>query len=454
MLGGMDPRPDMAGDDAGPGTPSEPDTSGADGARGTLPAPDTSGPDATRPAPSEFDEPPATLPGQPGMLLRTAASWSWRLLLVVAAIIVFGTIVSRLRLVVIPLLAGILLTALLHPAVALLRRWRLGRLTSAWLVLIGLFIVVAGVLTLFGTQATSEFQDVGKQVSKGIDQLQGYLTNGPFHFKKQDVDNFFHNIRGSFSRNQNQVVSGVVHGASLAVEVAAGTVLTIFVTFFLLYDGDRVWRWIATRFPENAGARVAGAGAVAWLTISGYIRGTAIVAFVDALGVGIALIILGTPLAFPLTLLIFFGAFIPLIGAVITGTAAVLVALVTQGIASAIAVLVAIVLVNQLESHILQPLLMGRAVRLHPMAIALSLTAGTALWGIAGGVVAVPFAAVLNRVSSYLSNEAPPLGTPSPYRGLHAPQKQKRRRLAAVWRAVRGRPAPPTPPTPPPNGSS
>ena len=135
----------------------------------------------------------------------------------------FGTIVSRLRLVVIPLLAGILLTALLYPAVALLRRWGVGRLASAWLVLIGLFIVVAGVLTLFGTQATSEFQDVGKQVSKGIDQLQGYLTNGPFHFKKQDVDNFVHNIRGSFSRNQNQVVSGFVHGASVAVEVAAGS---------------------------------------------------------------------------------------------------------------------------------------------------------------------------------------------------------------------------------------
>lgn len=346
-------------------------------------------------------------------LLRASAAWSWRLLILTAAVVAVGYLASRLKVVFVPVLAALLLTALLRPLVDALGRVRVPRLAATWLVLLALLGVLAGVATLFGLSAGDQLANLGAKVNTGVDRVRGYLTDGPFHFSRQDVENTVDSVRRQLGQNRGQLVSGALSGASLAVELVAGVLLTLFTTFFFLYDGERIWRWVASRFPDRTERRVRGAGAEAWRTITGYIRGTVLVALVDATGIGLALLVIGVPLVVPLALLTFLGGFIPIVGATVAGAAAVLVALVTKGPAAALVILGAVIAVQQLEGHVLQPFVLGRTVHLHPLAIVLSLTAGGVLAGIPGAIVAVPLVAVLNRVASYLAHHPAEPGKPA-----------------------------------------
>jgi len=261
-----------------------------------------------------------------------------------------------------------------------------------------------------GFNAANELPKVIDQVSAGIDQIRDYLTNGPLHLSQKQIDDLVNDIQHSLSQNRGKVLSGVITTASVLFEVLASLLVTLFATFFFIYDGAGIWNWIVSRFPATAEERVRGAGREAWATLTGYIRGTVFVAVVDAIGISIGLVAVGTPLVAPLALLTFFGGFIPIIGATIAGTAAVLVTLVAKGLVPAIIVLAVVLAVQQLEGHILQPLVMRRAVQLHPLAIVVALAAGSVLAGIPGAVAAVPTVAVINRVSRYLasSGKAPP----------------------------------------------
>lgn len=337
--------------------------------------------------------------------LRVAAGWSWRVLVIGAGIYVLVMIVGRVRSVVIPVIAGLLIAALIHPLAHRFQRMGLPRLGAAFAALIVFLLVVTGAGVAVGFNAANEIPAVADQVSEGVDQVRDYLTDGPFHLSEGQIDDLVDDIRKSLTSNRGRVVSGVISTASVAAEVLTSILVALFATFFFLYDGERIWDWIVTRFPAGAEERVRGAGREAWLTITGYIRGTVFVAAVDAVGITIGLVGVGAPLIAPLALLTFFGGFIPIVGATVAGIAAVLVALVSNGVGDALIILGVVLAVQQLEGHLLQPLVMRRAVRLHPLAIVIALSAGGVLAGIPGAIAAVPFVAVVNRVATYLAAE-------------------------------------------------
>ncbi|SQD97969.1 conserved membrane hypothetical protein [Parafrankia sp. Ea1.12] len=336
--------------------------------------------------------------------LRVASAWSWRLLIIGTAVYVLAMIVGRVRIVVIPVIAGLLIAALIHPIAYRFQRMGVPRLGAAFAALLIFLLLVVGAGVAVGFNAANEIPAVADQVSEGVDQVRDYLTDGPFHLSQGQIDNLVDDIRSSLTSNRGRVVSGVLSTASVAAEVLTSILVALFSTFFFLYDGERIWSWIVTRFPSGAEDRVRGAGREAWLTLTGYIRGTVFVAAVDAVGITIGLVAVGAPLVAPLALLTFFGGFIPIVGATVAGIAAVLVALVSNGVPDALIILGVVIAVQQVEGHLLQPLVMRRAVRLHPLAIVIALSAGGVLAGIPGAIAAVPFVAVVNRVATYLAS--------------------------------------------------
>jgi predicted PurR-regulated permease PerM len=338
--------------------------------------------------------------------LRVGAGWSWRLIVIGAAIYILLVVVGRVRVVVIPVIAGLLIAALIHPFAARLRAWGVPRLASAFLALFTFLLVGAGAAVGVGFNAASEIPTVSDQVSAGVEQVRDYLAGGPLHLSQRQIDDLVKDIRNTLADNRGKLVSGVLSTASVAAEVITGVLVALFSTFFFVYDGDRIWNWIVGRFPAGAEQRVRGAGREAWSTLTGYVRGTVVVASVDALSITIGLVAVGVPLAAPLALLTFIGGFIPIIGATIAGIAAVLVTLVSKGLAPALIIAGVVLAVQQIEGHLLQPLVMRRAVRLHPLAIVIALSAGGVLAGIPGAIAAVPFVAVVNRVASYLASSA------------------------------------------------
>lgn len=342
--------------------------------------------------------------------LRVSAGWSWRLIVIAAAIYILLMIVGRVRVVVIPVIAGLLISALIHPLAHRLQRLGVHRLPAAFIALFVFIAVVAGAAVAVGFNAANEIPTVSDQVSEGVEKVRGYLTTGPFHLSQSQLDDLVDDIRRNLANNRGRLVSGVISGASVAAEVLTSLLVALFSTFFFLYDGERIWDWIVTRFPAGAEAQVRGAGREAWNTLTGYIRGTVFVAAVDSLGITIGLVGVGVPLVAPLALLTFFGGFVPIIGATVAGAAAVLVTLVSNGVPDALIVLGVVLAVQQVEGHLLQPLVMRRAVRLHPLAIVIALSAGGVLAGIPGAIAAVPFVAVVNRVAGYLagSGKGPP----------------------------------------------
>jgi predicted PurR-regulated permease PerM len=344
--------------------------------------------------------------------LRVAAAWSWRLLILAAAAAVLLWLVGRLKDVLIPLSIALLLSALLAPWVGWLRRRaRMPRSLAVALVLIGGIAVVGGVLTLVVTQFVNSLPDLAENATKGIRTIQDSLRNGPFKLSNDQLTGIVEQLQNWLNTHRDLLTSGALTTATTALDVFASAALVLFATFFLLRDGRRIWRFLVSLLPTGARPALAAAGEASWVTLVSYVRATILVAFIDAVGIGLALLILQVPLAFPLTALVFLGAFIPIIGAAVSGTVAVLVALVTAGWVKALLVLAAVILVQQVEGHVLQPFIMGRAVAIHPLAVIVAITTGLILAGIMGALVAVPLVAVLNtgiRRLVHHRNEPPP----------------------------------------------
>ncbi|WP_173069971.1 AI-2E family transporter [Phytohabitans houttuyneae] len=355
-----------------------------------------------RPAPTVDDGLP------PGV--RVAGAWAWRLILFIAAGYVLLRLIAMLRLVVIPVAVALLLAALFQPVVAALRRRGMNRSVAAALVLVGGLLVVLGGLGLIVQTFVSQFDDLSTQVREGVDEVQGWLARGPLHISQTQISDSIDNLQQRLSDNQGMLTSGALSTATTVGEVIAGFFLVMFTLFFFLRDGDRIWRFVCRLLPGPARLPVARAGHYSWHTLVSYVHATVLVAFVDAVGIGLA--ILRIPLALPLAALVFLTAFIPVIGATLSGAVAVLVALVTQGPVSALILLAIVIGVQQLEGHVLQPLIMGRAVALHPLAVILAIAIGVVTAGIVGALVAVPLLAVGNTAVRYLV--AHPTGTPTP----------------------------------------
>ncbi len=346
--------------------------------------------------------------------LRIAAAWTWRLMVLVIGLAVILWIIGRLKTVVIPLSIALLLSALLAPMANALRRWvRLPRSLAAGLVLVAGLAAVAGTLTLVITQFVDGFPSLSEKASTGLQQIQTWLQTGPLHLSNAQFDSALNAASNWLNDHRDWVTSSAVSTATATVEALALLFLVLFTTFFFLRDGRQIWRFILLIVPRRVRQPVDNAGSASWLTLVAYVRATVLVAFIDAVGIGLWLTILRVQFAFPLAALVFIGAFVPIVGATISGIVAILVALVDRGPVTALLVLAGVIAVQQLEGHVLQPIIMGRAVAIHPLAVIVAIATGVVLAGIIGALVAVPIVAVLNTgirhlVSHRTRREPPP----------------------------------------------
>jgi predicted PurR-regulated permease PerM len=353
--------------------------------------------------------------------LRVAAAWAWRLLLLVLAGAAVLWVIAKVQLVVVPLVIALLLSALLSPLVGMLRHAKLNRSFATTIVMIMGIAAVAGVLTLVISQFVQGAPDLSAKAADGVQRIQDSLKTGPLHLSDEKVQGLFQDLRNLITNNREALTSGALSTATTLGHVITGLFLVLFSTFFFLRDGRRISRFLVGLLPEPVRDRMLGAVDVSWTTLVSYVRATVLVAFIDALGIGLALAICRVPFAFPLAALVFLGAFIPIVGATVSGVVAVLVALVGRGPAVALIILAAVIGVQQLEGHVLQPLIMGRAVAIHPLAVIIAIATGIVLAGIIGALVAVPIVAVLNTGIRHLAMlrraeeaGAPPPGPPEP----------------------------------------
>jgi predicted PurR-regulated permease PerM len=306
-------------------------------------------------------------------------------------------LIGSVRIVVIPLAIALLLSALLAPAVGLLLRAGVPRSLATAVVLVAGLAAVVGTLTAVVTQFINGVPELAENVSAGIRQIQNWLRTGPLHLSDDQLDDAISAGEAWLNENTQSLTSGAVSTATTIFEVLAGLLLVLFAAFFFLRDGRRIWRFLVRLLPAQAQARMADAGEASWATLGAYVRATVLVAFIDAVGIGLALVLLDVQFAFPLAALVFLGAFVPIVGATLSGTVAVLIALVDDGgVVKALLVLAAVIVVQQVEGHVLQPLIMGKAVAIHPLAVIVAIAAGAVLAGIVGALVAVPLVAVVN----------------------------------------------------------
>jgi predicted PurR-regulated permease PerM len=340
--------------------------------------------------------------------LRISAALAWRLIVVAAALYAVGWVIGRLSVVVIPLGIALLLSALLAPAVQKLVAVRFPRGLATAIVLIAGLAVLGGLLTFVVTQFSSGLPQLQRQLNESLNQIKDWLINGPVHLRQEQIQEFINQVFGFLQNNQSWLTDTALTTAGTVGEIVTGFLLTLFITIFFLSGGDGIWTFLVRVAPGRVRNRVDVAGRRGFASLVSYVRATAAVAVVDAVGIGVGLWIVGVPLVIPLATLVFLGAFIPIIGAVLTGGVAVLIALVTNGFIGAVIVLAIVIGVMQLESHVLQPLLLGRAVKLHPLSVVLAITVGLVVGGIAGALMAVPILAVLNAgVRSLLHEENP-----------------------------------------------
>jgi predicted PurR-regulated permease PerM len=307
---------------------------------------------------------------------------------------------------------ALLLAALFEPAARALRKRGVNRSIAAGMVLVAGLIVVSAGLGLIVQTVISQFDDLSTQVREGVQQIQTWLAQGPMHLTQAQLSGTVDQLLQKISQNQGAITSGALNTATTLGELLAGFLLVLFTLFFFLRDGAQIWAFLCRLLPLPARIPAVRAGQYSWHTLSSYVRATVLVAFIDAVGIGIGLAVLRVPLALPLAALVFLGSFIPVIGATLSGTVAVLVALVTRGPIVALIALGVVIAVQQLEGHVLQPLIMGHAVALHPLAIILAIATGVVIAGIIGALVAVPLLAVLNTAVRYLTGH--PGGEPVP----------------------------------------
>ena len=363
--------------------------------------PEDDPPAATLPPPSDV---PAGDDQHVPYPLRIAAAWSWRILVVAAAAVAVLWAVGRLHQVVVPVAISLLLSALLSPMVGWLRkRVRMNRSLATALVMISGLAVVVGTLTLVITQFVNSWPQLSQNAKAGVQQIQGWLRRGPLHLSDKQLNSIFDAANQWITDHRSSLTTGALSTAGTALDVLASLFLVLFTTFFFLRDGRRIWRFLVNLLPAAGREPLGSAGEQSWQTLVAYVRATVLVAFIDATGIGIGLVLLRVPLAFPLAALVFLGAFIPIIGATLSGTVAILVALVTRGPFVALLVLAVVIGVQQLEGHVLQPAIMGKAVAIHPLAVIIAIGTGVVLAGIIGALVAVPITAVLNTGIRHLA---------------------------------------------------
>ncbi|MFF4413894.1 AI-2E family transporter [Streptosporangium sp. NPDC001559] len=346
----------------------------------------------------------------PRTLLRVAV-WCLCLIVIGWAVFYFAQFIATLHIVVLPVAIALLLTALLFPVTRRLRAVGVRPIYATWITMLVAFGVLGGTGWFIGLRANDEFPGLVDQVRATSKTVEQWLYTGPLHLQPNQLTSWIDEITTQITAQRNQITQTVLTGATVAFEVLASIVLLMFVTFFLLKDGDRIWSWFLKGF-GSAAPRVDKAGRTAWVTLSHYVQGTVAVAAVHGVVMGIVLAGMGVPLWAPLAVMIFLASFIPIVGIFFAGGVATLVTLGAKGPIYALIFLGILIVEQQLENHVLQPLIVGRALSFHPLAIILVLAVGGILAGIAGAAVAVPVAAVIYRAIPELMAD-PPIALPA-----------------------------------------
>jgi len=336
-----------------------------------------------------------------------AAAWAWRFLVIAAAGYLIARVLGFFAVITLPLVVALLIAALVTPVVAGLHRIGVPRRLAAVLVVIGGIAFVALLLTFAGQQVAQGAADLADQVVEGLEEVRNWLQTGPLNATDSQINDVIQSAQDAISRQSQEggALSRVTEFGTAVGHVVAGFFIVLFATFFFLADGDRIWAWLVRLAPRAAREHVDGSGRVAWVSLTQFVRATVIVAATDAIGIMIVAAVLQVPFVMAIGVLVFLGAFVPMVGATIAGIVAILVALVAQGPITALFMLGGVIAVQQLEGHVLQPFLMGRFVSLHPLGVIVAIGCGVLVAGIAGALVAVPLAAAGNAVVQHLASD-------------------------------------------------
>ena len=360
------------------------------------------------PEPAPIPTGPSNLaPAQVPWGVDLAAAWAWRFLVIVAAGYLIARVLGFFAVITLQLVVALLIAALVTPVAVALTRVGVPRRLAAAFVVIGGIAFIAALLTFAGQQVAQGASDLADQVVQGLEEIRNWLQTGPLNASDSQINDVIQSAQDAITKQSQdgETLSQVTEFGTAIGHVVAGFFIVLFATFFFLADGERIWAWIVRLAPRAAREHVDGSGRVAWVSLTQFVRATVLVAAVDAIGIMIVAAVLGVPFVMAIGVLVFLGAFVPMIGATIAGTVAILVALVAQGPITALFMLGGVIAVQQLEGHILQPFLMGRFVRVHPLGVIVAIGCGVLVAGIAGALVAVPLAAAGNAVVQHLAED-------------------------------------------------
>jgi len=360
------------------------------------------------PEPAPIPTGPSNLaPAQVPWGVDLAAAWAWRFLVIVAAGYLIARVLGFFAVITLPLVVALLIAALVTPVALALNRVGVPRRLAAAFVVLGGIAFIAALLTFAGQQVAQGASDLADQVVQGLEEIRHWLQTGPLNASDSQINDVIQSAQDAITKQSQdgETLTQVTEFGTAIGHVVAGFFIVLFSTFFFLADGERIWAWLVRLAPRAAREHVDGSGRVAWVSLTQFVRATVLVAAVDAIGIMIVAAVLGVPFVMAIGVLVFLGAFVPMIGATIAGTVAILVALVAQGPITALFMLGGVIAVQQLEGHILQPFLMGRFVRVHPLGVIVAIGCGVLVAGIAGALVAVPLAAAGNAVVQHLAED-------------------------------------------------
>ncbi|CAN5335874.1 AI-2E family transporter [soil metagenome] len=340
--------------------------------------------------------------------LRLAGAYAWRLLLVAALAGVVIFVIAQLKDIVVPFMIAILVAALLVPLVQFLVRKGWPKALAVALAMVGTIAIVAGLIFVIVSQIRSGYPDLQERSVKAYDDFKDFLATSPLQLDDAQIQGYIDQAFAAIQKDSQALLSGALSVGTTAGHVLAGLLLVLFATLFILIDGKGIWAWIVRLFPRRARPALDGSGRAGWITLTTFVKVQIFVAAVDAIGIGLGAWILGLvfggfPLVIPIAIAVFLGSFIPVVGAVLTGAIAVFVALVYLGPLPALIMVGVVLLVQQVEGHVLQPLVMGSAVKVHPLAVVFAVAAGSFLAGIPGALFAVPVIAVGNVMVKYIA---------------------------------------------------
>lgn len=339
-------------------------------------------------------------------LLVAASEVSWRAIVCTAAVAIVVYAATRIGVVLIPVVIALLLSTLLVPPARWLERRGVPRALASTLVLVGAVLVLAGLIAFVAQGVAHESDDLADQISGGANELGRIVADLPFGLDEAEVQKQIDSIDDRIRENSDSIRNGVLSGAAIAGQLLGGLAIVLVVLFFFLKDGPDLWRWICRLFPQARRPALDELGERSWAVLGSYVRGVVFVAFVDAVGIGLGLWAVGVPLVMPLAVLTFVLAFIPIVGAITAGGAATLVALVAVGPVAALVTLGIVIVVQQLESNVLYPFIVGRTIQLHPLVVLLSVTTGGLLYGIVGAALAVPLAVVMIAAATTIQHHS------------------------------------------------